>query len=283
MSEHLPEGFAIRTMTRADVDLAVAWARREGWNPGANDAECFYAVDPNGFFIGELNGEPVATISAVAYDDAFGFAGFYIVAPEHRDAGLGMAMFRHAVDYLGNRNIGGDGVLEMVPKYETAGFKQAYRNARYEGVGRDDAVPDTVPLADVPFDAVEAYDRAHFPAPRTAFLRAWLSQPNAAGCALRDGARLRGYGVMRACAEGYKIAPLFADGPDEADALFRALSAQAAGAPIYLDIPEPNEGARALVARYGMSEVFATARLYTKEAPDLPLDEIYGVTSFELG
>jgi len=38
-------------MNRDDVSLAVAWAASEGWNPGVHDADCFYAADPDGFFL----------------------------------------------------------------------------------------------------------------------------------------------------------------------------------------------------------------------------------------
>jgi hypothetical protein len=51
-----------------------------GWNPGLADAKCFNTVDPEGFFIGELEGAPAATISCVNYDDRFAFLGFYICA-----------------------------------------------------------------------------------------------------------------------------------------------------------------------------------------------------------
>ena len=33
---------AIRTMARADLDLAVEWAAQEGWNPGLRDADAFF-------------------------------------------------------------------------------------------------------------------------------------------------------------------------------------------------------------------------------------------------
>ena len=74
-------GYHIRVMTRPEVDLAVDWAAAEGWNPGLADAECFYAADPDGFLIGLLGDEPVATISAVKYGKSFGFIGLYIVKP----------------------------------------------------------------------------------------------------------------------------------------------------------------------------------------------------------
>mgnify|MGYP003581476289 CR=1 FL=1 len=74
--------YTIRTMTREEVDIAIDWAAAEAWNPGFYDADCFYAADPNGFLIGLLGDEPIATISVVRYGDSFGFLGFYIVKPE---------------------------------------------------------------------------------------------------------------------------------------------------------------------------------------------------------
>jgi hypothetical protein len=56
-----------------------------------------------------------------------------------------------------------------------------------------------------------------------------------------------------------------------------------AGAPIFLDIPAVNPAALALTVRHGMTPVFETARMYTRENPSLPLDRVYGVTTFELG
>ena len=48
-----------RTMTRAELDLALGWAAEEGWNPGLSDAAAFFAADPEGFLIAEQDGEPV--------------------------------------------------------------------------------------------------------------------------------------------------------------------------------------------------------------------------------
>ena len=74
----------IRNMSEHELALALEWAAAEGWNPGLDDAKCFYAADPNGFFLGELDGKPVGCISAVAYDNAYGFLGLYMVAPDYR-------------------------------------------------------------------------------------------------------------------------------------------------------------------------------------------------------
>ncbi len=81
--------YQIRTMTRKDLDIAVDWAAKEGWNPGIYDTDVFYATDPKGFLLGFLGDEPIASISSVSYDDTFGFLGFYIVKPEYRGKGYG--------------------------------------------------------------------------------------------------------------------------------------------------------------------------------------------------
>jgi len=277
-----PSDFTIRRMNLEDLKLACEWAAKEGWNPGLHDAECFFAADPQGYFIAEMNGKPVGTVSSVAYDDNFGFLGFYIVNQELRHLGIGMKLCDTAFEYLGSRTMGADGVTAMLGKYASIGLKLANYNARYEGIGAASDLQLTS-LSHVPFQELERYDRRFFPAPRSAFLECWISRPGTHPLAVMDGAAIKGYGVIRLCHRGFKIAPLFADTPEIAEQLFTALSACAAGQPIFLDIPCCNQEAQALVARHGMTKVFETGRIYKGTPPELPLEQIYGITSFELG
>jgi GNAT superfamily N-acetyltransferase len=278
--------FEIRTMRCEEVALAAEWAAREGWNPGLHDAGVFHATDPSGFHVGLLDGEPVATISAVKYGAAFAFVGFYIVAPDRRGRGYGLQLWNHALATVRDRNVGLDGVVEQQPNYRKSGFSLVYRNVRYQGTCAADRVDarGIVPLSSLPFDPIRRYDRPFFPAERDAFLRGWIAQPGYAGRAVvRDGA-IGGYGVIRPCRNGFKIGPLFADEPADAERLFDALCAQATpGAAVFLDIPEVNPDALALVQRRGMTAAFETARMYTGGFPDLPFARMYGVTTFELG
>jgi GNAT superfamily N-acetyltransferase len=276
----------IRTLSRPELDTALEWAAAEGWNPGLYDGEAFHAADPQGFFGAFLDGEMVGSLSAVSYGKSFGFLGLYIVRPEYRGCGYGMALWRTALDYLGERLIGLDGVVERQADYMRSGFKLAYRNVRYQGVASG-PVPvsrEVVPLTAVPFDALRRYDRRLFPAPRERFLRAWIGQPHCAALGLPDQSGLAGYGVVRKCRSGFRIGPLFADDAAGAEALFLALRNHAGpGEPIVLDVPEPNLAAVALAERYGLSVVFETARMYKGGAPNLPLASVFGVTTFELG
>jgi ribosomal protein S18 acetylase RimI-like enzyme len=271
-------------MKREDVELAVSWAADEGWNPGLHDASCFYTVDPQGFFIGERNGEPIGCISAVAYDDAFGFIGFYIVKPAYRGEQYGVRLGIAALDYLGERNVGIDGVLKQIKNYEKlSDFHLAYRNIRFEGKGEGSIGKQIVPLSEVPFEQVFAYDCQCFPVPRETFLRCWINMKNAISVARTDSGKLQGFGTIRACRNGYKIGPLFADNEQIAEEIYLSLARLGKGEPVYLDVPEVNSPAVALAEKYGMKKVFETARMYTKEAPKIRLDKIFGVTTFELG
>ncbi|MCC6983927.1 MAG: GNAT family N-acetyltransferase [Bauldia sp.] len=276
----------ISPMTLNELAVVLDWAAAEGWNPGIGDAAAFHAADANGFLLGRLGEEPVAAISVVRYGERFAFLGLYICRPEFRGRGYGMALWNAAMDLAGGRTIGLDGVVEQQANYAKSGFAYAHRNVRYGGVitGPLPEAHDVVPLGRVGRDEVAAFDRRHFGFDRAGFLRAWLDRTGGrtALAHVRGGA-LDGYGVIRDCREGAKIGPLFAGSPPAARALLLALAATRPGQTIYLDLPEPNAEAVALAEGLGLTPRFETARMYRGPAPALPLDRIYGITSFELG
>lgn len=279
--------YLIRNMTQHEVEqIAVEWAAKEGWNPGLHDALCFYSTDPQGFFAGFLGNEPIACISAVAYDPDFAFIGFYIVKPEHRGRGYGLQIWNAAMTYLQTRNIGLDGVVEQQDNYKKSGFEFAYRNIRYEGTAHQptEPFPGIVPASEVAFNEIVQYDAGIFPVPRPQFLQGWLKQPESLAFVALQGGKVAGYSVIRRCRTGYKIGPLFADNKDLAHQLFLASGNHVQpGTPLFLDTPAANQAAIQLAEAYGMKKVFETARMYTKYQPAIDLNKIYGVTTFELG
>lgn len=280
------KSYRIRTMNRKEVDVAVEWAAKEGWNPGIQDADCFYSADPNGFLIGLLGDKPIATISAIRYGKSFGFLGFYIVKPEYRGKGYGIQIWNAGLKYLEGRNVGLDGVVSQQDNYKKSGFKLAYRNIRHEGRGGGNfpEYSEIVKLSTLSFEIIDSYDRPFFPANRTQFVKSWINQAGCSALGIMQNVKFAGYGVIRKCRSGYKIGPLFADSPELAETLFLALkSGIKAAEPFYFDTPEVNRAAVALAERYNMKVVFETARMYTGEKPDIPLNRLFGVTSFELG
>lgn len=278
--------FEIRKMTRHDLGSAIEWAASEGWNPGLHDRDVFFDTDPDGFFMAWDGAQPVGAISAVSYGKNFGFIGFFIVRPEYRGHRLGLELGKVAQVYLAGHNIGIDGVEKKVHNYQTYGFKLAWNNERYEGVSRKAVFPSgLVKLSELPFKEILNFDTRYFPVSREKFLKKWLSMPESFGFASPGTTtELEGYGFVRKCRKGYKIGPLFAESPEIAGRIFSAISSELpGGTPLYLDVPSVNSHAVKLALGNNMKTVFRTARMYLLEAPALPLENIYGITSYELG
>ncbi|WGR74502.1 MULTISPECIES: GNAT family N-acetyltransferase [unclassified Bradyrhizobium] len=275
----------IRNMRPGETSLAVDWAAAEGWNPGLADAACFAVPDAQGFFLGEIDGEPVATVSCVNYGETFAFLGFYIVRAAFRGAGHGLRIWNAAIAHAGSRVIGLDGVVAQQDNYKKSGFRLAYANIRHGGTVAAPPSPPAgvVALENIPLAVVEADDATVFPAPRRAFLRAWIDAPGHIGRALMRDGRLAAWGVIRPCRTGRKIGPLVADDRAGADTILRALLASAGSGEVFLDVPAINGEAVALAESFGLTPVFETARMYTGPIRPLQLDRIFGVTSFELG
>ncbi len=280
--------FAVRTMRAGELELALEWARQEGWNPGVDDAPAFWEADPSGFLIGAIGEVPVGCISVVRYGETFAFLGLYMLHPEFRGRGYGKQLWNRGMALAGNRIIGLDGVVAQQENYRRYGFETAYRTLRYGGIPQ---VPDVgeqarqvVPVTDGKLDALVHYDAEIFPGLRYSFIRAWCGTPERRkSFIVGGGSRVRGYGTIRRCFEGYKIGPLFANKPEVALALLGKLLAEAKGAPVYLDVPADNLAAIKLAEECGLSPVFETARMYRGKAPEMPLDRVFGVTTLELG
>lgn len=278
--------YQITTMSFTEVEFAIELAAAEGWNPGLYDIDAFYAADPEGFLIGKLENEPIGTISAIKYEEDFGFVGFYIVKPEFRGQGYGYKLWQAAMQRLQGRNVGLDGVVEQQPNYRKSGFQLAYRNIRQQGLTGGSIPYDSglVELQNLNFSDIEAYDRVFFPAQRHNFLKKWLQQPQSKSYAYIKRNKLAGYGMIRSCCEGFKIGPLFAENKHIAELIFLALRASMKpGQPLFWDTPEVNKAALQLAEKYKMKVSFETARMYTGQFPKIPTDKIFGITTFELG
>ncbi len=281
----MSDAYIIRNLREDEIHIPIAWARQEGWNPGIHDGEMHFSTDPEGWFGVEQNGVIIGVASGINYDPTFSFFGFYIVQPEHRAQGIGWSLYQIVLAHMGSRNIGMDGVFIMRDRYESkASMRFAYRNIRWEGIASPNGPVNLVPVSKIPFDQLLAYDTAHFPTERRVFLEHWIRQPEGTALAKTgpDG-RITGYGVIRRCFEGHKIGPIFADSLEIAEELYDGLVATVSGETVYFDTPEPNASAVQMAINRGMTEVFGTARMYSNTLPSLPMQEIFGVTTFELG
>jgi hypothetical protein len=183
-----------------------------------------------------------------------------------------------------NASIGMDGILAMQPFYQKGGFNIAFRDERFELLGKAYSFSDhvsTIELED--FSEILKYDKLHFGFQRTLFLNQWLTMPESKVIKYKHNNEIKGYAVIRPAEKGYRIGPLFAQDDSIAEELLKCCLSFATEDSVFLDIPTINENAMKLVKKYDGKYIFECARMYHGQAPDLPINHIYGITSFELG
>ncbi|MFI8912551.1 GNAT family N-acetyltransferase [Streptomyces sp. NPDC053513] len=284
-----PSGsLSVSSATPQEWALVRSWAAEEGWNPGLSDVPAFFAQDPAGFFLGRVDGEPVSAISVVNYDDSYAFLGFYLVRPELRGLGHGLATWRAALAHADGRAVGLDGVPAQQDNYRRSGFTTAYRTARYVGEvpAPERPVAGVVAAGQIDPAALAAYDAVCHHADRPRFLSTWLATPGHRALARVTDGRLTGYGVVRPAQDEARVGPLFADTPADAAALLDGLAAEArefGATRIAVDMPEANPAAARLAQDRGLEPTFETARMYTGPVRPVARERVFGVTTLELG
>ncbi len=279
----------LRKLDLEGVNTLVKWAEAEGWNPGPYDASAYFAADPDGFYGYLYNDEMIGGGSIVSYSREFGFMGFFIMKPEYRSQGLGRKLWYRRRDKLLSRlnhgaSIGMDGVIAMQPFYKEGGFRIAFRDVRYEKAGIDFKTDRNISaIKDRDIEPIIEYDKKCFGFARPAFMRPWLKLPGIKTFKYTENGRLAGFAIVRKAGKGYKVCPLFADTETIAEELYKACLNSVPGESLYLDIPVINTGAVNIIKKYSCTYVFECARMYYGPPPEVDIDKIFGITTFELG
>lgn len=267
----------------------VYWAEKEGWNPGPYDAKAYWAADPNGYYGCFLKEKLIGGGSIVSYDGNFGFMGFFIIDPEYRSKGLGRELWYQRRDLLLSRlkpgaSIGMDGVLAMQDFYAKGGFKIAFRDERHEKLGEVFNIHNSISnITKEDYNDVIEYDKKYFGFQRSKFLIPWLELPGSISIKFVENEKIKGISILRKANHGYKICPLFADNEVIAEELYKACLNSAIDEPVYIDIPMINESAVKLKRKYKTTYVFECARMYYGSPPEINMNNVYGITTFELG
>ncbi|WP_235952957.1 GNAT family N-acetyltransferase [Salipiger sp. PrR002] len=258
----------LRTMTKADLGHALDWAAKEGWNPGLEDLDPFYAADPEGFFCAELGGNMAAAISVVNHTDSLAFLGLYLCAPAYRGQGIAHALWLHAMKHAGDRTIGLDGVPAQQENYRKSGFVLAGQTKRFAGRlsrGPGKGVQSAAADEHAALIAMEA-KACGYAKPR--FTAAWLEPAQTRFTLVhREAGKPNGFLTLRGCHEGWKIGPLCAPDLTVAQALLEAAAAHTGEDQVMIDLPAESAALAAHCLAMGMQPVFHTARMYRGPAP----------------
>jgi ribosomal protein S18 acetylase RimI-like enzyme len=279
----------IQKISKQDLKTLIGWASQEGWNPGKFDIDVFWNTDPDGFYGCKINDQLIAGGAIVSYDGAFGFMGLFIVHNQYRRNGIGNKLWHKRKNILVSRlkenaSIGMDGILAMQTYYQRGGFEILFRDERYEIIGKEYLLSENVSnIEAADLNSILQFDEIHFGCQRARFLKQWLMMPESKAIKFIHNEVVAGYAVIRKAEKGYRVGPLFAQNDTVAEELLKSCLSYAGNNAVFLDIPTSNEGALNLVRKYNGNYIFECARMYYGKAPVIPINNIYGITSFELG
>jgi hypothetical protein len=215
--------------------------------------------------------------------------GFFIVKPTYRGKGIGRELWFKRRDTMLSRlkngaAIGMDGVVDMQKFYNKGGFEIAFRDERYELNGNKyeyDANISVVEKSD--YDEIIKYDALYFGLERPQFLKPWMEVKTTKSFKYSEQNEIKGYITVRKAFKGFKVCPLFAENEYIAEELLKAALNHTAGDLLYLDIPVINSNATKLIKKYNGKYVFECARMYYGNPPEVDVNKIFGITTFELG
>lgn len=274
-----------RPATLHEVHLMLDWAADEGWNPGLDDAAAFHGSDPGGFFVAtDTADQPVAAISVVNHTPNFAFLGLYIVRPEHRGQGIGLALWSHAMGHAGQRTIGLDGVEDQQDNYKVSGFSHAGGTTRFTGqIHHKNHSGVSVSSASDKAALISLEARCSG-VEKPAYLNAWFTpQDTRVTLVDRTASGIAACCTIRRCKLGTKVGPLVAANKAAARRLLEHAASLFQG-PFVIDVPASSPLMTQLCIELSFEPGFRTARMY-RGTPPVAKDPLpyFAITSLELG
>lgn len=238
-----------------DVTLGMKLSRQAGWNQLEADWRRFIEMEPEGCFVGELEGRAVGT-TATCTCRSTAWIAMVLVDFNFRRKGVGTALLKHSICYLEERQVETirlDATPLGRPVYEKLGFEPDYRLSRFEGIAQpcsrssaaDGAVPET-------FAEMIEFDKRMTGRERSKMLgRLFEEFPESIRLVRRAG-KLEGFITKRPGANAIQIGPCTAT-PYAGPLLLRDALNRCAGEPVYVDVPLDNAEAMKVVESSGLT------------------------------
>ncbi|MCE6988022.1 GNAT family N-acetyltransferase [Dyadobacter sp. CY323] len=275
----------IRQMSMADLPLCRHLVEEAGWNQLDTDWLRAMEMQPDGCFVAEVNGVPVATTTTCCFGDVAWIA-MVLVDKQMRGRGIAKQLLEHAIaflDHLKMATIRLDATVFGQSLYQKLGFKDEYEVIRFAGIvnGSFDIRINLNQAQDA--GKIAKLDRQITGTHRQAFLQNLLNAVDCPFFEAMEMAEIVGYAGCRQGRNAIQIGPVAAMGSGAGISLLNAVASCFQGKKAYIDIPVQNIQAVSWAESHGFTEQRRFVRMYRgTEIHDFP-EQIWASSGPEKG
>ena len=242
-------------MAETDLPLGLRLCRQAGWNQIDSDWRRFLSMQPQGCFVAELDGVPVATTVTCLFGSVAWIA-MVLVDVTARRKGVATSLLKHALEFLDSQRVESirlDATAAGQPVYEKLGFTPEYRLTRYEGTAPpgDTQSPTIAATTDLLRQIVEFDRRTTGTHREKMLLRLFEESPDDMRVLCRKG-QLEGFITVRRGANATQVGPCVAT-KDAGPLLMSDVLARWSGRRVFIDVPQDNLGVLKLVSTSGLT------------------------------
>jgi len=269
----------IRLLKKTDIGSVMRLNQAAGWNQTPEDWERLIELAPEGCFVLDCDGAPVATASAVCYGRRLAWIGMVLTHPDYRGRGYARRLMEHSLEYLerlGIEWIKLDATDMGRPLYLRLGFEDEGPIERWAGTGGAGAGP--MPVHAFQHDA--ELDLAAFGADRGELLSV-LSGVQAVSAP-------GGFAMGRSGVKAAFFGPSVARSSEAARILLQWFLAEHPGERVFWDLLPGNAEAVSMAREFGFAPVRKLVRMGRQGAPGaspLIYDDslVFAIAGFEYG
>lgn len=267
----------IRPMTLDDLPLGLRLSAQAGWNQTEADWRRFLRLEPEGCFVGQWAGEPVATTAAFVFG-TIGWIAMVLVDEAFRHRGIASRLVERALAYLerqGVRTARLDATPLGRPVYERLGFRPEYALVRVQSAMSQPAESKSAgevawpPLAAARVRDLCELDQQITGTPRERLIGELYAERPDSAAALDAAGSVVGYALWRPGRRASQIGPAVVLQPHVGTTLLDQALRQCPAGPVFADIPTDNLAA----IQWAESRGFAVQREFTRMYRGQPITD----------
>lgn len=276
----------IRSMTANDIELGMRLKEQAGWNQIPADWQRFLALEPEGCFVAEWDGHPVATTTTSTFE-AVGWIAMVLVDESFRHRGIATQLVQHALEYLDGRSVRTvrlDATKYGRPVYERIGFVAEHDFVRLQGVAvSSDAASETAAARSDQFPSIYALDRQASGTNRERLFRHLTAEHAANVHVIETRDSIDGYMMLRPGANATQIGPAAARSEKAGRLLGDWALNQCVDHPVFIDVPLGNSPALDWARQRALTEQRRFTRMCRGQSVDEDVTLLWASSGPEKG